>query len=538
VPATLPATVPAGCQIDWNATLPAFTKYNPPIEISVPFGTDYSFMLAGEEITNNPTYNRLLDNLGIKYNVAWQADANDVYTRLNNDMAAGTMPDAFRVKNSKLAGYIDQGAIENIKAIWEATASPLTKQKKGYPDSLIWLDVTRPDGIYGIAYNEDKYYTDSLLYIRQDWLDKVGMAAPTTLDEITAVAKAFKSAGLCEFPIAGCQNLVTWQWSLDAVFGAFGVIPAGTQPGFWIKNTDGSLRYASLDDGAKQALTVLNTWFNEGLINPDFINLDESGPNDAFLAGTVGIGWQPWWGAHANVVDLYAAFPDAKIAIISNPKGPNGKSGRAETTTKGAAILFRKGVDPKKVEAVINHINWQVEMHANWEKFQQYGEAFMGAAFFRGYEWDLDADCNMVAGPLRFTEWMYGRDLIGGYRGCTYPEWQADVYAALGAWTKQDQSKLNMAQKFILSDSSTMLDVEFYNDAIASKDEIISNAFKGANTTAISDVLSGLLDLERSEFLGFITGGRSLNEFDAFKKEWLDAGGQVFTDEVNKWAKG
>lgn len=531
------APVAGECKPDWNPTYPEFTKFDPAVEISVPFGTDYSFALEGDDITNNPMYNRLVELLGIKYTVAWQADGNDVYTRLNNDLAAGTLPDAFRVKNSKLSTYIDAGAVEDITDLWDKFASDLVKQKKGYPGSMLWMDVTRDGRIYGIAFKEDGYGDDSLTYIRQDWLDQLGLKAPTTLDELTQVAREFKKAGLSEFPIAANMNLVTWDWSLDPVFGAYGVIPAsGGAPGYWIKNDDGTLGYSSVNPNAKDALKVLNTWYTEGLINPDFVNMDESAAGDAFTAGQVGIGFQPWWGGHANVMDLYAAFPDAKISVIPNPMGPDGKSGRAGTTPRGGAILFRKGIDPIKVEAIIKQINWQVEMHANWEKYQQYGEWLQGAGYFKGYEWDLDENCNMVQGALPGTEWMYARDFVGGYRGSSYPDYVADTFGSMANWQKADPASLNMAQQFILNDPTTLRDIEYYNKAYESRGEIIDNAFKGSNTDKINEVLSDLLDFERTSYIEFVTGARSLDTFDAFVTEWMDRGGNVYTEEVNRWA--
>ena len=532
-----PATEVAGCTPDWNPTYPETVKYDPPIQISVPFSATYDFSSIPEnDILSNPMYDRIKNELGIEYQIAWQADGGEYYTRLTNDMAGGTLPDTFRVKNSLIGQFVDPGAVEDITDIWNATASDLTKSKKGYPDGSIWNEVTRDGRIYGIAYKEDGLGDDSLLLIRQDWLDQVGMQAPTTIDELTAVAKAFKEAGLSEYPIAINQNLVTWDFSVDPIFGAFGVVPAGGGAGYWIKQDDGTLGYSSVQPGAKEALAVLNAWYTEELIDPDFINLDEGTSNDNFIAGLTGIAFQPWWSAHANVTDLYAAFPEAKITVIANPKGPNGESGRAGTSLRGQAVLFRKGVDPKIVEAVINQMNWQIEMHANWEKYQQYGEYSFGAGFFQGYEWDFDADCNLVAGKIPGGEWTLGKDLIGGYRGMTYPDYPVDTFVSMAAWMKADPTTLNMAQKFIIADPAVQRDIEYYNTAVDSRGEVIENQFKGRNTEAINAVLPDLLDFEKSAFLEFITGARSLDTFDQFVSEWFERGGQTYTDEVNAWA--
>jgi putative aldouronate transport system substrate-binding protein len=274
------------------------------------------------------------------------------------------------------------------------------------------------------------------------------------------------------------------------------------------------------------------------LIDPDFINQDETAANDNFVAGKSGLVFQPWWAAHANIIDLYAAFPEAKISIIANPKGPEGKSGRAETSQNGNAMLFRKGVDPKIIEAVIKQINWQTEMHVNWDKYQQYGEYSLGAGWFKGYEWDFDADCKMVLGKVPGGEWTLAKDLVGGYRGMSYPDYPLDTFSTMATWMKADPATLNMSQKFIISDPTVQRDIEYYNFAANTRAERIENQFKGRNTEAINAVLPDLLDFEKSTYLEFITGARALDTFDQFVKEWLERGGQTYTDEVNKWASG
>jgi hypothetical protein len=175
-------------------------------------------------------------------------------------------------------------------------------------------------------------------------------------------------------------------------------------------------------------------------------------------------------------------------------------------------------------------------MHANWEKYQQYGEYLNSAGYFQGYEWDLDENCNMVLGKIPGGEWTLGKDLLGGYRGMTYPDYPADTFASMAEWMKTDPASLNMAQTFILGDPTTQRDIEYYNIAIASRDEIIENQFKGRNTEAINEVLPDLMDFEKTAYLEFITGARSLDTFDQFVTEWLERGGQTYTDEVNKWA--
>jgi putative aldouronate transport system substrate-binding protein len=525
----------AGCQIDWTPTFPEFTKYNPPVELKIPFTAGITYT-EPDTLTNNPTFNRYLDQLGIQYTPCYEVASKDYYTRVTNDLAAGTLPDVFRLNATRIGTFVDDGALEDITDIFEATASDLVKTRKDYPDGQIWNAVKRDGRIYGIAAIEDGLATDSLAFIRQDWLDQLKLEAPKTLDEFTEVARAFKKAGLTDFPIAACQNLVTWQASLDPVFGAFGVMPGcGTASQWWIKNDDGTLSDAAINPAVKGALTVLNTWFTEGLIDPDFINKDEGGAGDAIMAGSIGIFFSPYSAGTAVMPDLYLNVPTANYVAIELPAGPDGKRGRAGTQLNGVGVVFRKGLEPKQIEAVIKQLNWKVELHSNWGKYQQYGEAFRGGAFAKGYEWDLDeTECKLVPGPLP-GEWRSQNDIIL-YRMLGYPDYQADIFGEMEKWTKADPASLNLAQKFILGMRDMVDQMKFYNLAYSTLDQVIVSAFKGSNTEAINNVLTDLLALEQTAYLEFITGTRPIDQFDAFVQEWMDTGGKVYTEEVNAWA--
>ncbi len=103
-------------------------------------------------------------------------------------------------------------------------------------------------------------------------------------------------------------------------------------------------------------------------------------------------------------------------------------------------------------------------------------------------------------------EWTYSRDFAANYPGDTYVEYQAEVFKKMGAWKDADPETLNMAQKFLLSNPDTVRDLEYYNIAYGTINEAIYNEFLGANTEAITAVLTDLTDLEHTTFLEIVTG--------------------------------
>ena len=157
----------------------------------------------------------------------------------------------------------------------------------------------------------------------------------------------------------------------------------------WLLAADGSLEYGSLRPGCKDALKLIASWYKEGLIFPDFPTITNPAATGQIAAGDGAIFFGPWW-VGGSLVQWEQDNPGWQFAMFPLPKGPAGLQGRQGVTLFSQGILFRKGVDKTKIEAAINHLNWSIDRHVNWEKYQQYGEWRNSHAFAEGYEWARD----------------------------------------------------------------------------------------------------------------------------------------------------
>jgi putative aldouronate transport system substrate-binding protein len=127
-------------------------------------------------------------------------------------------------------------------------------------DSDLWDAVTTAEdqivGFYGLY--STAMLNDSGYVIRQDYLDDVGMDAPTTPSTLKEVLTAFRDEegttdGLF-IPASGVAEFV---------LGAFGV---GT--GFYVE--DDTIKYGPVEDGFKDYLEYMNELYTEGLVYGDF----------------------------------------------------------------------------------------------------------------------------------------------------------------------------------------------------------------------------------------------------------------------------
>jgi len=142
--------------------------------------------------------------------------------------------------------------------------------------------------------------------IRKDWLDELGLAVPTTIDEWYTVLKAFKEKKGAEAPF--CANLDYLGKGTAAAFGA----PIG----YYQEN--GKVKSGLLDPGFKDYLTTMAKWYSEGLIDKNFASNDGKMMDYAMTSGKSGLCFG-WLGAHMGKYTTTVREKDPKFELVGLP---------------------------------------------------------------------------------------------------------------------------------------------------------------------------------------------------------------------------
>jgi hypothetical protein len=201
-----------------------------------------------------------------------------------------------------------------------------------------------------------------------------------------------------------------------------------------------------------------------------------------------------------------------------------------------ACVVFRKGMDPIAIEACINNLNWHMEKHVNWEKYQQYGEWRNDHLFLEGFEWEWDENCELKPGPFTKADtYVYMAYVDFGFTFGVYPEYQAEIFQAIAEWQKKDPSELNKAQRYILNRSVAPREALYYNQVFATRDVAIANEYWGNPTKRMQELLPDLQTLESQTFIDIVVGNAPIDRFDEFVNEWKTQGGDEVTAEINAW---
>ncbi|MFD0959993.1 extracellular solute-binding protein [Paenibacillus chungangensis] len=201
----------------------------------------------------------------------------------NLALANGDYPDAFftaRVPSADLMRYGSEGVFVQLDELLEQYAPNLTALMEKYP--ALRKALTMPNGhIYSMPTFYDPEFLPMLigtpLWIKQDWLEQLGMDEPQTIDEYYDYLVAVKSTDLNgngkldEIPYSGTGIFPL----IEQLEGAWGVGTRGLGHKFVDVNPENNeLRFFRTTDRYKEVLQFINKLYAEGLIDPDIFTQD------------------------------------------------------------------------------------------------------------------------------------------------------------------------------------------------------------------------------------------------------------------------
>lgn len=171
--------------------------------------------------------------------------------------------------------------------------------------------------IYYIPKNQELLSAE-YWWIRQDWLDKLGLEMPTTVDELHDVLYAFRNddpngnGQKDEVPLfdrAGWKQPEEYLYLWD------------TSTTFYPR--DGKITFEPLEENFKVGVSNLIQWYKEGILDPEFFTRGASG-RDTLLSGDLG-GCTHDWVSTGNYNNTLAdVIPGFKMVPFAPPADQNG----------------------------------------------------------------------------------------------------------------------------------------------------------------------------------------------------------------------
>ncbi|MFC5471319.1 extracellular solute-binding protein [Cohnella suwonensis] len=535
---------------------PVNQKFDPPVTITTAIVDDGTSrgnaFKPGESMEDNANLRWMKDNMGINVKFDFIVTKPEDYdTKLRLLLpSGGKLPDAFAAGNDPLQSLLAADKLMPLDEAIEKYAHPEYKkllETYGYA-----LGEVKKDGkIYGLPafFMGDE---GTVMWIRKDWLDNLGLQPPATLDEFENVMKQFTendpdkngkndTIGLA-VPLK--EGPWTWMGQTDAIVSALTDQMINTYDVrlFWNKGADDKLSYGAIHPDAKLYLQKMRDWMSKGYLDKEAGIKDPAKASELAAGGKAGIMFGPFWMGDWPLGDATKNDPKADFEPYPLPAGPNGLVGRAEKPLTQGFTVFRK--DFENIEAWFAYFN---KIFA--KKLELAGDPYFDARWKDGYHEGYDY--------VKFD----GKIVKGNYEAAGVPadQWPLKdggtidirfmMTNILGNFTSIPHSNDAAIKKFLADPNAEPVTALEFDVKQLKKRQLDAagvrvnqsaaadgkNYFTGPMTPTMKSKGELLKKLATESYLKIIYGEKSIEYFDEFVKQWLDNGGQKITDEVNEW---
>lgn len=482
-----------------------------------------SNMPEGDTYEDNNYTRYIRELLNVQNDNVMEAPDRGQYERM--EMMAvleGDIPDIMVVTSLEILDIlVENDLIADLTEVYEnCTSNRIKEMYKSYGEDK--LGSVTYDGKL-MAFPETEVYTGpALLWLRTDWIEKLGLSEPQTLEDAMYIIKEFTlqnpgnnpdgNVGLVFDPTLVGQ--ADQCFSLDPVFDSY-----HAYPGKWFKSDTGKMVYGSVTEEMKNALSKLNDWYEEGILDQSFMirnaknlsELLENGQSGAFF------GW--WWAPNNPLASTYDSEAEWKPYLFTDE---NGCLQTSVSYGRHYCVVARKEFEhpeiiPKVLSALFDYARYDGKEDA--EEVGTY----------------LGMNVDPTATPLVIN---------------------LDYSDAIFRVTNSIQNTLRGISDY---EDMTVLEQGYFNSCKAYLDqnepvEAWQWAAYTSRITAVSTLSTAHIDyvnegytqsydqlysdelkkLEEKAFITIITGENPIEYFDTFVEEWYNSGGTELTEEANK----
>ncbi|MBO9609032.1 MAG: extracellular solute-binding protein [Paenibacillaceae bacterium] len=313
--------------------------------------------------------NQQLAPLGVEVEYV-QIPRAEESTKLSVWLASGDSPDVILTYDIGVMNkYAEQGGLWDLGAALDKFGPNIKKNNKAA------LDVAGvyKDKRYAIPALRGNPYGGANMSIRKDWLDKLGLPVPKTVDELTAALKAFK-----EKDPGGVGKDKVVPWGLPALTGngqatfmygmmaAFGIRSDGPAPSNVYMQSgnfeNGKFTSSVAMPEGKEYFRWMNQLFKDGLISKEFAtDANSTRYNQDFANGLVGFMDANNPAGYQNILMRKTGPKTGQYVTLDPMKDPKGNYFFNKTADFGMMIMVPKSSSQEKMEAAVKYLDWMAK---------------------------------------------------------------------------------------------------------------------------------------------------------------------------------
>lgn len=516
-----------------------FSKYAETVTVHLGGSMNPNAKIPDGMSYEDNSYTRFLkDDLNIKVVYDWVASSSDYDEKMNLCIGSGTIPEMMNVNATQYRALLKYDMIQPLDQYFEDYASDKLKGFVKSGGEELKKCITNDKGeMMAIPAPSMMVGEMNEMWIRQDWLDKLGLEAPRTWDEMVKVAEAFVTQdpdGNGEDDTIGIlgpgnsnhiNDIGDNQFGLDPLFCSF-----QSYPQYWLQDEDGTVKYGSIQPETRTALEKIQKLYTDKLIDPEM--LVRSNCQETLLSGKVGIFFGPWWSGYTFADATLAGEADWRAYFTPLSEDGNYYTHMPDPTSK--YVVVSKSC--KNPEAAFKMINYQVANGQHWtddgitssdmsiSDFYPLWNAYDNADEIEVSTETLE---KYLAGEITMDDVDFSQHILLKSDMEAVKELKKEPYDdfSLDKWNlDSDLAKTNLPRLVSLLVGGA----PYVNDKYIP----VYNAYSG-QTETMQAKWANLKKMEEETFAKIIMGKADISEFDTFVKNWKNQGGDQILKEIN-----
>lgn len=501
-------------------------------------GMNNSNLPKGDTYEDNGYTRYLKKQLNIQNKDVFEAGENDNYQEtVSMTIASRELPDVMVVNDmDMLQLLVDNGLIEDLTQVYEDCTSSRIKDIYNSYGSEILDNVTFNGKLMALPEtNIDD--GPSLCWLRKDWMDKLDLDAPETVEDVENIVHEFvqkdpggngkgETVGLvCDDELTGGCGY-SYEYQNDIIFASFGAFPKQ-----WIYNKDGEVVYGSVQNEAKAALGKLRQMYQQGTLDNNFLMRESSNIIELIVSGKCGSFFGPWWSPNNPLMSAMQKNPNAEWQPYLIQTDKDGRTSFASQNPNDKYVVVRKGykhpeIVMKIVSVLFDDLRYDEEDVREMERYYQdnVDPTARPLAINVDYKDALMRCYDSLKDAIQGRKKLEDLGLLEGayYISCSKYIDRKKNTSAQKSWEDWAAYASRMTACSVLRKGQTRQ---------------VKSLFFGETKTMKSNWWR-LEELEKKAYLEIVTGQKPLSYFDEFVKEWNRQGGEKIRGEVAQELKG
>lgn len=490
------SSIPAASSTETEeVTGPGSITYPLDTDITLSYWGGAPFSDAYQSWTESPAHNSFIEAVGVDIDfqyVAAGADKNQAYNLL---LADEEMPDMI---------YHFVNPADGADLITDGIIYDLTEYLPKYaPD--FWAFIHEPEQeieLKSILTADGAFYMLPTMYesgygptymgpiIRQDWLKECGLEVPVTLEDWERVLGVFKDKYNAKF---GANLGYFKAEGFASGTGALGFLGSTVRI-----NENGEAVLVQAEEAWKELMVIMNRWWEMGLIDEDSLTMGNDVVRNKILNGEIGATFVPLSQMTNIINDAENEGIDSEWISVSYPRTAAGEATSMiqslASRTTGGGVIFT--TDCTEEELAVALKLWNYAYTEEGMKFLGFGK--------EGEVHTVDAEGNIF-----WVDKIANAELGIDYESRKYSMWANSMIPGM-----LPDRLVQLKNKEVVAAAP----YTWIENTKAPEHCMPSVALTEAENLTVTTYLTPITTYVEEEALKFLTGSRSLDEWEDFVK--------------------